>query len=185
MLYFNESLRGLSVGAPVTLFGLQVGEVTDVGLDLDPATLNLRGRVEIVTFPRAPHRALERTSKRPPAKPSSGASSSATPSSSALVEKRGLRAQLRSGSLLTGQLYVAFDYFPNAPKAKIDWSQDPPELPVVPSTVPDIEAKLGSILTKLDKLPLDAIGGDLRKALATLDQTLKDASKAVNRVDTE
>ena len=56
-----------------------------------------------------------------------------------MVEKRGMRAQLRSGNLLTGQLYVAFDSFPNAPKAKIDWNQDPTELPVVPSTVPDIE----------------------------------------------
>ena len=80
-----------------------------------------------------------------------------------MVEQRGLRAQLRSGSLLTGQLYVAFDYFPNAPKAKIDWSRDPPELPVVPSTVSDIEAKLTSIVAKLDKLPLDAIGDDLTK----------------------
>ena len=39
-------------------------------------------------------------------------------------EQRGLRAQLRSGNLLTGQLFVAFDFFPNAPKAKIDWSRD-------------------------------------------------------------
>ena len=74
---------------------------------------------------------------------------------------------------------------PERAQAKIDWSQDLPELPVVPSTVPDIEAKLDSIIAKLDKLPLDAIGGDLRKALATLDQTLKDADKAVNRIDAE
>ena len=47
VLYFNESLRGLSVGAPVTLLGLPAGEVTAVGLDLDPATLRIRGRVEI------------------------------------------------------------------------------------------------------------------------------------------
>ena len=51
VLYFNESLRGLSVGAPVTLLGLPAGEVTDVGLDIDPATLNIRGRVEVVFFP--------------------------------------------------------------------------------------------------------------------------------------
>ena len=51
VLYFNESLRGLSVGAPVTLLGLPAGEVTDVGFDIDPATMNLRGRVEIVSYP--------------------------------------------------------------------------------------------------------------------------------------
>jgi paraquat-inducible protein B len=103
----------------------------------------------------------------------------------AMVEKRGLRAQLRSGNLITGQLYVAFDLFPTAPKANIDWSRDPTELPVVPSTVSDIEAKLTGIVTKLDKLPLDEIGNDLRKALASLDQTLQDAGKAVNRIDGE
>src|SRR4030095_16282411 len=103
----------------------------------------------------------------------------------AMVEKRGLRAQLRSGNLITGQLYVAFDLFPSAPKAKIDWSRDPTELPVVPSTVSDIEAKLTGIVAKLDKLPLEAIGDDLRKALVSLDQTLKDASEAVNNIDAD
>jgi paraquat-inducible protein B len=103
----------------------------------------------------------------------------------AMVEKRGLRAQLRSGNLITGQLYVAFDLFPTAPKANIDWSRDPTELPVVPSTVSDIEAKLTGIVTKLDKLPLDEISNDLRKTLASLDQTLKDAGNAVNRIDSE
>ena len=80
---------------------------------------------------------------------------------------------------------MAFDFFPDAPKAKVDWNQDPPELPVVPSTLPDIEAKLTSILAKLDKLPLEAIGADVTKALATLNQTLKDANKAVNRIDAD
>ena len=51
VLYFNESLRGLSVGAPVTLLGLPAGEVTDVGLAIDPATMRIRGRVEIVSYP--------------------------------------------------------------------------------------------------------------------------------------
>jgi paraquat-inducible protein B len=102
-----------------------------------------------------------------------------------MVEQRGVRAQLRSGSLLTGQLYVAFDYFPDAPKAKVNWQQDPTVLPTVPSTVQDIEAKLTNIVAKLEKLPLDAIGEDLRKTLASLDQTLQDAGKAVNRIDGE
>ena len=96
-----------------------------------------------------------------------------------------MRAQLRSGSLLTGQLYVAFDYFPNAPKAKVDWNREAPELPVTASTLPDIENKVTSILAKLDRLPLEAIGEDLRKDLKSLDQTLQDASRLLSRVDTE
>jgi paraquat-inducible protein B len=102
-----------------------------------------------------------------------------------MVEQRGMRAQLRSGSLITGQMFVAFDFFPNAPKPKIDWSREVPELPVVPSTVSDLEAKITGIVAKLDKLPLDTISADLTKVLTTLSQTLEDASKAVNRIDSD
>jgi paraquat-inducible protein B len=184
VLHFNESLRGLSVGAPVTFLGLPGGEVTEVGLEVDPATMNLRGRVEIVTYPE---RLIARLSAKQATTGEAIERSMRERHAfvQAMVEKRGLRAQLRSGNLITGQLYVAFDLFPSAPKAKIDWNRDPTELPVVPSTVSDIEAKLTGIVAKLDKLPLEAIGDDLRKALVSLDQTLKDASKAVNSIDAD
>jgi paraquat-inducible protein B len=184
VLYLNESLRGLSVGAPVTLFGLPAGEVTAVGLDLDPATLRIRGRVDLVSFP-------ERLVASLRAKQTAGGEALIRSAQQRhvlmqrLVEQRGLRAQLRSGNLLTGQLFVAFDFYPNAPKAKIDWSREVPELPVVPSTVADLEAKITGIVAKLDKLPLEAIGADLTKALTSLSQTLEDASKAVNRIDSD
>ena len=184
VLYFSESLRGLSVGAPLSLLGLQAGTVTDVGLDLDPATLSLRGRVEVVFFP-------ERIIARLNQKQASVGEIIVQDDQKRhafiqhLVEERGLRAQLRSGSLLTGQLYVAFDFFPNVPKATIDWSQDPIEFPVVPSLVPDLEAKLTSVLAKLEQFPYEAIGDDLKKALVSLDQMLKAADKAVNHLDTE
>jgi paraquat-inducible protein B len=100
-----------------------------------------------------------------------------------LVEERGLRGQLRTGSLLTGQLYVAFDFHPNAPKAKIDLSQREPELPVVPGTLVELEDKLSRVVDKIDKMPLEAIGNDIKKDLESLDQTLKDASKLVTDAD--
>jgi paraquat-inducible protein B len=184
VLYFNESLRGLSVGAPVTLLGLPGGEVMNVGLDLDPATSSLRGRVEVVFFPE---RLIERLAQKQISVGDTLVRGEQERHAfvQQLVEQRGLRAQMRSGSLLTGQLYVALDYFPNAPKTTIDWSQDPTVIPVVPSTVQDIEARLTSIAAKLDKLPYEAIGTDLTTALATLAQTLKSADKMVNRLDTE
>jgi paraquat-inducible protein B len=184
VLYFNESLRGLSVGAPVTVLGLPGGEVTDVGIDIEPKTMRLRGRVELVFFPE---RLVARLSRKETAIGETIERSLQQRHAfvQRMVERRGMRAQLRSGNLITGQLYIAFDTFANAPKAKIDWNQDPTELPVVPSTVSDIEAKLTGIVTKLEKMPLDAIGEELKKTLVSLDQTLQDAGKAVNRIDAD
>jgi paraquat-inducible protein B len=184
VLYFNETLRGLSVGAPLTLLGLPAGEVTEVGLDIDPGTSRIRGRVEVVAYPQ---RLIARLDARQAAMGQQLAQSAAQRHAllQELVERRGVRAQLRSGNLLTGQLFVALDYFPDAPKAKIDWTQPVPVLPVVPSTLPDLEAKLSGILAKLDKLPLEEIGSDVTKALASLDTTLKDASKLLKGVDTD
>jgi paraquat-inducible protein B len=183
VLYFNESLRGLNVGAPVTLLGLPAGEVTKVGVDMDPKSKNIRGRVEIVTYPE---RLVARLDEKQAA--IGEALEQSTQQRRALVqtmvEQRGLRAQLRSGSLITGQLYVAFDFFPSAPKVKINLAKDPAELPVVPSTVEDLEAKVSQIVAKLDKVPYEAIGNDLSKALVTLNQTLQDMSQAIKHVDT-
>jgi paraquat-inducible protein B len=182
VLHFNEPLRGLSVGAPVTLLGLPAGEVSSVGLELDEANANIRPRV-VITF--YPERLMAVTDVK--GKPLSSVELKDANRRSAflrrLVEQRGLRAQLKSGSLLTGQLYVAFDYYPRAPKVKLDLSADPVELPVVPSTLVELEAKLGGILDKIDKMPLDAIGNDLKKDLESLDETLASAKKLMNDAD--
>jgi paraquat-inducible protein B len=184
VLYFNESLRGLSKGAPVTLLGLTAGEVVDVGFEVDPAAAKLRGRVEILFYP---HRLSARLDSKEAAigKLMEQSLQNRHLFVQQMVEQRGLRAQLRSGSLITGQLYVALDYFSDAPKAKIDWSRDPVVFPVVQSTVTDLEAKITGIVAKLDKLPYEAIGADITKVLATTDQTLKDTNKAINRLDAD
>jgi paraquat-inducible protein B len=176
VLYFDESLRGLSVGAPVTFYGMTVGVVTDVGLIFDPATLNMRPRVDFTFYPnRIIARLAPNEANADNAMLQRSEQAAHHPILQRLVEERGMRAQLRSGSLLTGQLYVAFDYFPKAPKAKVDWNGETPELPVARSTIPDVENKLLSITAKLDKLPLEAIGNDLKKDLEALHQTLEDA----------
>jgi paraquat-inducible protein B len=184
VLYFNESLRGLSVGAPVTLLGLPGGEVTAVGLAIDPKTFAIRGRVEIVSYPE---RLIAHLSLKQAAAGEAMVRSLKERHAlmQRLVEQRGLRAQLRSGNLITGQLFVAFDFYPDAPKVKMDLNRDPVELPVVPSTVQDLEQKITGIVAKLDKLPYEAIGTDLTKALVTLNQTLEDVSKALNSIDTD
>ena len=186
VLYFNESVRGLSVGAPVTLYGLRVGEVAEVGLTFDPKKLMFRPRVLITFFP---DRIVGMLSQR--AQATEGKAITEITEQDRLrnlrriVEERGLRAQLKTGSYLTGELYVAFEYFPDAPKVKLDWNRDPLELPVVPGGLANIEAKLSSILAKIDNMPLDAIGSEVKNAIATLSQTLKDADVLITRVDTQ
>jgi paraquat-inducible protein B len=183
VLYFNDSLRGLSVGAPVTLLGLEAGEVTDVGFEMDPETLVLRGRVEFVAYPerliaRLRIAQAEKTEQVLRDEQQSHALLQR------LIEERGLRGQLRSGSLVTGQLYVAFDYVQDAPKVNIDWSVPVPVIPTVPSTLPNLEDKVAGILDKVDKIPFEAIGNELKQVLATIDSAIKDIDKAVDHIDT-
>ena len=174
VLYFNEPVRGLSVEAPVTLLGLQVGEVTDIGLEYDPKSLDFRARV-LITF--YPDRVIARLPiNQQPVGNALEADSSTQDRLGILrrmVNERGLRGQLKSGNLLTGQLYVAFNYFPNVKKMNIDLDVETPELPVVKGQLSDIEAKLTAILTKLDNLPLEEIGAGLKNDVEELDQTLK------------
>lgn len=182
VLHFSESLRGLSAGAPVTFLGLPVGEVTNVSLEMEPQTFAIRGRVEAAFYLE---RMLAHLQQPAAAVGLADKVNERHALVQRLIDERGLRAQLRSGSLVTGQLYVAIDYFPDAAKASIDWTRDPPEFPVVPSTVADLEARLTAILAKLEKLQVAEIGADVRKSLAELTKTLAAADALVKHLDTE
>jgi paraquat-inducible protein B len=181
-LYFHESLQGLSVGAPVTLLGLPVGEVTEVSLDYVPETQGIRSRVEVMTFQ---YRVFRHLGKTDVATFRAMSREERQKIIQQLVEEKGLRAQLRGVSLISGKMYVALDYFPDAPKARIDRTKEPPRFPVVPGKMENIEIQLKSLLAKFEKMPVEEIGNDLRKTLETLDNTLRSADRALTRVDAE
>jgi paraquat-inducible protein B len=182
-LNFAESLRGLSVGAPVTYLGMPVGEVTNVGLEFNPKTFGLRPRVKVALYPN------RFVGHLPKSEAKLFLDIPKTPKDrQAFINRlvdRGLRAQLQTGSFISGQLFVALQNFPNAPKATVDWSQDPPEFPTIPGGLASFEDKILTILTKIEKLPIDDLSRDVKKVLATLDQGLQDVTRMVNRVDGE
>ena len=95
----------------------------------------------------------------------------------------GLRAQLRTGNLLTGSLYVSLDFFPDAPPFKVDWSQYPVRLATIPSKLEGIDESVASIIKKLDTVQYQEIGEDLRKTLAGLDRTLASTKRALDGAD--
>ncbi|HKN10909.1 MAG TPA: MlaD family protein, partial [Pseudomonadota bacterium] len=172
-LYFDEPVRGLSVGAPVMLYGLPVGEVASVGMSVDPKTKAFRPRALITFFPEQLMAQLSQREKATGRALEEAGPEARVRNVRHQVEDLGLRAQLQTGSYLTGELYVSFTYVPSAPKVKLDFSKDPLELPVVPGGLANIEAKLTSILTKIDNMPLEKMGGDVKNILASLNQTLK------------
>ena len=182
VLYFQESLRGLSVGAPVNMLGLPVGEVTSIGLDYVPETHGIRTRVEIMTYQ---YRLLRYLGKTDAAAMKIMSPEERHKIMQRLVEEKGMRAQLRTGSLISGQLYVALEYFPDAPKARIDMANEPPQFPVVTGKMENIELQLKSLLAKLDKIPVEEIGKDLKKSLDALRKTLQSADRTLTRVNAE
>jgi paraquat-inducible protein B len=85
---------------------------------------------------------------------------------------RGLRAQPRSASLLTGKLYVALDFLPASPRVAFDPSTQPLELPTVNGSFQELEANVGRLLKKVNDLPLEQIAADLHTDLNDLHETL-------------
>ncbi|MBN1546792.1 MAG: MCE family protein, partial [Syntrophaceae bacterium] len=172
VLYFNESVRGLTVGAPVTLHGLPIGEVKAVGLEYVPDTADTRPRVDIALYP-------ERFLKHVKLSHGNEAQIQNRKACNAFLQrliKRGLRAQLRIGNLLLGQRFIILDVFANVASVNVDWESDIPGLPVVPSGLVDFEAKINAILVKMEKIPFTEIGEELNTTLASL-------GKMVNQLD--
>jgi paraquat-inducible protein B len=167
-LIFNESVRGLMPGAPVEFRGIQIGEVADVRAQIDLKTFAFAVPVTIHLDPRRLGvNVLE-------LKPGVGLETMRRKFIDSLVA-HGVRAQLRTGNLLTGALYVAFDFLPGAPPATVDWSQQPVQLPTVPGQLQATEATVEEIIKKVDRMPLKEIGDNLRKVTADLDLTLLSA----------
>jgi paraquat-inducible protein B len=85
---------------------------------------------------------------------------------------RGLRLQLKTGSIISGSLYVAAEFFPDAPPATLDWSQNPVRLPTQPGQIEAIEASVANVVKKLEQMQFKEIGDDLQKTISELNQTL-------------
>jgi paraquat-inducible protein B len=169
LLHFAGSVRGLSVGAPVEFRGIKLGEVVDVKLELETETLALRIPVLVEIEPeRMTWVGTKKVGRR---------------QGMDLLAKRGLRAQLKTGSLITGQLLVAWDFHPDAPPAKINWEGKYPELPTVPTPMEEIAGGLARIVNKVDNIPLEQIGKDLQATMANLSKTSVDLRKLVQKLD--
>jgi paraquat-inducible protein B len=175
VLVFKESVRGLAVGAPVDLRGVTVGEVTSINVALDPKRSEFSVPVEIQFYP-------ERLRARSSSKFSQGAPQDSRGLLDELVA-HGFRAEIKSGSLLTGQLFIGLDFVAKARPASIDWSANPPRFPTIPGSMEQLQKSLMLIVQRIEKLPLEQLAGDAGKTIRSLDAALKSADKLLKSVD--
>lgn len=163
LLYFTGNVGGLTPGAPVTFYGMQIGTVESVALEVDSTDYSVRVPVMIRIQPQratiigqdTPEASRERMRQ---------------------FVDRGLRAQLRSASILTGSLVVALDFFPDAAKAQIVEKDGTFIVPTVPSTIEQLTQKATVFLDKLADAPVAELVSELRATVRSVDQLLSSPS---------
>jgi paraquat-inducible protein B len=155
LMIFSGSVRGLSVGAPVSLRGIQIGRVVDVALKFNDQTLDffipvlVEVEPERIGFVRPREEVLQQD-----------------PDVLRKLIRNGLRAQLKPGNLLTGALYIELDFHEDASPVTVFERDGYRLVPTLPTPLEAVTNKVTQILDKLNALPIDAIGEDLRATAA-------------------
>lgn len=180
VMYFDGSLKGLGVGAPVTFRGVRLGNVTRVVLRYyadgqrteTPVFVELLpDAVEYIGDPGPPGSAIPR-----------------------LVDERGLRAQLAQESFVTGKLSIQLDFHPGTELRRVGSDPDIPEIPTIPSAMEELQktieslpikelvADLRSAIQGIDEL---ARSPELKEAIRSLDETLDEFATVARNVDAQ
>jgi paraquat-inducible protein B len=167
---FNQSMRGLTIGAPVDFRGIVVGNVTGTSLEYDRGERTLFAVVDARIYPERLGDLFKRQIER------SGDAGLAGPAFFTRMAGFGLRAQMRPGNLLTGQLYISLDFDRKAGKARLEPGTQPFEMPTTSGGLDEIQQQISDIVSKLDRIPFDEIGQNLNS-------TLKNADSLVQQLD--
>jgi paraquat-inducible protein B len=145
VLFFDSSVEGLNVGAPVVFRGVQVGQVTEISAIADPQTFDVRIRVQIELV-------------RGGIQVGEGGQRFQDPHAAvAGLIQRGARASLRMQSFVTGLLYVALDFHPDTPVKLLGLDPAHIELPTIPSDLDQLKSTIQQAMADLRKLPLETI----------------------------
>jgi paraquat-inducible protein B len=179
IMYFKGSLRGLSVGAPVDLRGITIGEVKSLSVEYERDAGELRFPVEVDIYPR---RIRGHNRHDHPL----GVDDTSEAASRVLIDSlvaHGMRAELKTGSLLTGQKFVALDFHTEVPPEHVGWDARPAVFPTATGGLDEIQDSVGSIAKKLDKLPFDKMSARLMSTMTTLDDTMKTADRLLRQID--
>jgi paraquat-inducible protein B len=155
ILYFDSSVNGLRVGAPVKFKGVEIGSVKEI-------LLSLSSDMSVQRIPVVVRIDAEKIKKR------GGSSVALTdPEVAKALIDQGLRGQLQMESLVTGLLYVGLDFFPDTPAHFVQSAQENSkymEIPTIPSIFEQAQDVVSSIVARLQEV-------DFKSLLTSLEQT--------------
>jgi paraquat-inducible protein B len=189
LTFFQGSVKGLNVGSPVVFRGVQIGQVTDIIVGFDPTKLE----VLIPVFFEIDPEKFKDIGRR--------VETSDADMHKALIS-RGLRAQLQIQSLVTGQLLINIDFYPDTPAQLIGIDQfrdkmpleDWWEIPSVSTPLQELEKALSEINIKeitddvrraMDGIAKLATDPDLHEGIGVLKNTLTDIQKLARHLDSK
>lgn len=183
VMYFHRSLRGLAVGAPVEFKGINVGEIKSIGIHYSKKRHEFVLPVTATLYPTRFGMDIREDN------PEHAAEDVRTQFD--VLVQNGMRAQLKSASLLTGQQFVNLDFIDPAERGKT-----PPRFgirdrdgayifPTADNPTDDIEAQIAGIVKKLNKVPFEQIGQDVHRTLGSLDATLKQTEQLAKTVNSD
>ena len=169
LLKFDHSVRGLSIGAPVEFRGFPFGRVADIDLEADWEKNITKIVVKIEVEPGRLRQVIEEK----------GSQHKGTPVNALkMMVKNGMRAQLQTGNIITGSLFVAIDMFESADPASIVLHDGIIELPTTPAAMVEITNDVTAILAKLSKVPVEEIGSALLDTI----NSFKTTGDGINKI---
>ena len=171
VLYFDGSVKGLSIGAPVIFRGVSIGTVKDISLIYDSRA----GTIMLPVIVEIEQGRIE------------GAASFGESGGDKKMIELGLRGKLEVQSFLTGQLMISFDFYPDKPAKLRGIRKAYPELPTLPIS-PDIFELMNEIPIKEIAKNLEATArginrlvnsSDLQRSLYELPGTFQETKQAM------
>ena len=170
LLLFNQTVRGLSVKAPVEFRGITIGRVAQISFDLVDAADDPRIPVLIELDPSL-------------VRPETAKAMTMRDSEFFAREvAKGLRAGLKTSSLITGALYVDLDYYPEAAPVNLEKYGEFTTFPTITSGYVQLEAKISAILDKLNALPVEQAFTDVAAAAGEAKATIAEARASLDEI---
>ena len=180
VMYFEGSVRGLNIGAPLVFRGVKIGSVTDIRLLANTDDLSFT----IPVFVESEQRHFTLTGNE---------TLDLTPRAQLeLLVKRGMRAQLIKQSMVTGQLIVELDFHPDKPAKLVAGDDEYLEIPTITSGMDDlvkqiekapIQDILNKVLSAVDGIEKAINSKEVKESLRSLEQTVKNLNKLVLNID--